>query len=55
VTVESGELEQLGVMSERVLEFAIHPAGDQVAYATYVQEDQIWVMGNLNEVLERHE
>jgi Tol biopolymer transport system component len=52
VTVESGELERLGMVSERIVEFAIHPAGRRIAYATYVQEDQVWVMENLGAVLE---
>jgi Tol biopolymer transport system component len=52
VAVEGGELEQLGVVSEPIREFAIHPAGDRIAYTTHVQEDQIWVMENLKAVLE---
>ena len=55
VAVEGGEPERLGVVSERIVEFAIHPAGDRIAYATYVQQDQIWVMENLREVLETQE
>lgn len=52
VAVEGGELERLTVVGEPIVEFAIHPAGDRIAYASYVQEDQVWLMENLREVLE---
>jgi Tol biopolymer transport system component len=55
VAVESGEVEHFSVMGERIEGFAIHPAGDRIAYATYVQEDQIWVMENLRAALEGQE
>jgi Tol biopolymer transport system component len=53
VAVEGGELERLAVVGEPIVEFAIPPTGDRIAYATYVQQEQIWVMENLKEVLGR--
>jgi Tol biopolymer transport system component len=55
VAVESGEVERLGVTGEWIDGLAIHPAGNRIAYGTYVQEDQIWVMENLKAALAEQE